>query len=92
LLIASQGEGFGLPIIEAAQYGKPILARDIPVFREIAGEHAQYFSSTTPTALASDIAAWLDLIKEKRAVSSAGIGRLTWKESANQMLDSLGIS
>ena len=40
LLAASEGEGFGLPLIEAARYGLPILARDLPVFREVAGKHA----------------------------------------------------
>lgn len=35
LILASKGEGFGLPIVEAATFVKPILARDIPVFREL---------------------------------------------------------
>ena len=43
LLLASQGEGFGLPLIEAARRHLPIIARDIPVFREVAGDHAYYF-------------------------------------------------
>ena len=47
LLAASEGEGFGLPLIEAAHYGLPIIARDIPVFREVAGEHAYYFHGET---------------------------------------------
>jgi len=33
LLAASCGEGFGLPLVEAAASGLPILARDIAVFR-----------------------------------------------------------
>ena len=45
LLAASEGEGFGLPLIEAAQHGLPIIARDIPVFVEVAGEHAYYFTA-----------------------------------------------
>ena len=44
LLSPSEGEGFGLPLIEAARHNLPILARDIPVFREVAGDHALYFS------------------------------------------------
>jgi glycosyltransferase involved in cell wall biosynthesis len=43
LIAASEGEGFGLPIIESAQHGIPVMLRDIPVFREVAGDAAFYF-------------------------------------------------
>ena len=36
LIAGSYGEGFGLPLIEAAQHGISFIARDIPVFREVA--------------------------------------------------------
>lgn len=44
LLAASEGEGYGLPILEAAQRGVPVLARDIPVFREVAPAGTQFFA------------------------------------------------
>lgn len=37
-------EGFGTPIIEAQYSSCPILCSDIPVFREVAGNGAQYFT------------------------------------------------
>ena len=37
-VLPSRGEGFGLPLVEGARHGTPIVARDIPVFREIGGE------------------------------------------------------
>jgi glycosyltransferase involved in cell wall biosynthesis len=43
VIMASRGEGFGLPIIEAAAHGAPVVARDLPVFREVAGDAAVYF-------------------------------------------------
>ena len=52
LLAASEGEGFGLPLIEAARHGLPIIARDIPVFREVAGEQAYYFRGEAAQDLA----------------------------------------
>jgi len=85
LLAASLGEGFGLPLIEAAQKGLPIIARDIPVFREVAGDHAFYFEGDAPDALASAIRTWVQLEKERRAPSSAEMPWLTWKESADQL-------
>uniref|UniRef100_A0A6C0KSB2 Glycosyl transferase family 1 domain-containing protein n=1 Tax=viral metagenome TaxID=1070528 RepID=A0A6C0KSB2_9ZZZZ len=42
-LFSSEVEGFGLGVIEAGRFGTPLLLRDIPVFKEIAGYHATYF-------------------------------------------------
>lgn len=45
VIAASHDEGFGLPLIEAARAGRPVLARDIPVFREVAsGSHAFFMT------------------------------------------------
>lgn len=86
LLAASLGEGFGLPLIEAAQHGLPIIARDIPVFVEVAGEHAFYFSGTTTDALVEKIEHWLHLHTEQSAPGSARMPWLTWSDSARQLM------
>lgn len=46
VLMASYGEGFGLPILEAMYYGKPLIVRDIPIFHEVAAGYSNicYFS------------------------------------------------
>ena len=82
LLMASEGEGFGLPLIEAAQYGCPILARDLPVFREVAGEHATYFSGSTASELATALQIWIKDLSTKNARQSTGMPWLTWKKSS----------
>ncbi|MGV7208629.1 glycosyltransferase [Oxalobacteraceae bacterium A2-2] len=87
LLAASEGEGFGLPLIEAAQHGLPIIARGIPVFREVAGEHAYYFDGHTPQELAAAIESWLTLHAQGKAPPSSGMPWLTWEQSAHQLLD-----
>lgn len=86
LIAASYGEGFGLPLIEAAQHKLPIIARDIPVFREVAGKYAYYFSESTPDGLAQAINEWLALYKNDRYPKSDYMPCLTWKESAQQLL------
>ncbi|MCX7996361.1 MAG: glycosyltransferase family 4 protein [Patescibacteria group bacterium] len=40
----SLAEGFGLPLVEAAYFGLPIVASDIPVFHELFGDAAFYFN------------------------------------------------
>ena len=81
LIAASLTEGFGLPLIEAAQHGLPILARDIPVFREIAGAHAYYFSGNRPADLDRALRRWLELHAGGDAPSSSGLRWLTWQQS-----------
>ncbi|MDQ0316211.1 glycosyltransferase family 4 protein [Amorphus orientalis] len=83
LLAASKGEGFGLPLIEAAQHKIPILARDIPVFREVAGEHAAYFSGETGAALAAAIRKWLDAYERGDHPRSDAMPYLSWKDAAD---------
>jgi glycosyltransferase involved in cell wall biosynthesis len=53
LIMASEAEGFGLPIVEAFQRGLAVLCSDIPVFREVAGTGAAYFPPDDPEALAT---------------------------------------
>jgi glycosyltransferase involved in cell wall biosynthesis len=84
LLAASEGEGFGLPLIEAAHYGLPLMARDIPVFREVAADAAYYFSASDASALAAAVRAWLAL--EGAHPASSGMPRQTWSANAAALL------
>jgi len=89
LIAASYGEGFGLPLIEAAQYKLPIIARDIPVFHEVGGEHAYYYNDKTPVELAQSINAWLALFARNQHPKSDKIPWVTWKQSANNLVKTL---
>lgn len=89
LIAASLGEGFGLPLIEAAQHGLPILARDIPVFREVAGEHAYYFQSDDPGSLASAVKEWMALYQQNQHPRSDAMPWLTWADSAQRLQQQL---
>lgn len=42
LLLPSFAEGFGFPLVEALGQGIPVLASDLPVFREIGGDVPEY--------------------------------------------------
>lgn len=86
-VMASYGEGFGLPLVEAAQKGLPLIARDIPVFREVAGEGAFFFDASTPEGLASAIAEWLHLYSNGEHPDSSVVDCLSWSESARQLFE-----
>jgi glycosyltransferase involved in cell wall biosynthesis len=89
LIAASYGEGFGLPLIEAARHKLPIICRDIPVFREVAGQHAHYFIASNGGELAHSIQQWLNEYKIKKHPKSDHMPYLTWKQSADMLLNIL---
>ena len=85
LIAASEGEGFGLPLIEAAQHHLPMIIRDIPVFREVAGDHAFYFQGLSADNLARSIKTWLESFEVNEHPTSMAMPWLTWEESAHQL-------
>lgn len=87
LIAASYGEGFGLPLIEAAQHRLPIIARAIPVFKEVAGEYAYYFEATDPESFTKVIRDWLRLYDAERHPKSINMPWIRWKNSAKQLCE-----
>lgn len=61
----SWGEGFGLPMLEAMQWGTPVIASSIPSLQEIAGDSAVYVDPSS----APDIAEGIRLILEDHALN-----------------------
>jgi glycosyltransferase involved in cell wall biosynthesis len=87
LIAAAEGEGFGLPLIEAARHRVPIIARDIPIFREVAGGHAFYFTGLQPEALAAAIKEWLTLYGNGNYPKSDAMPWMTWAQSVERLKD-----
>lgn len=84
LIAASEGEGFGLPLIEAARHHIPVIARDIKIFREIGGSGAYYFNVASADQLAEEIQKWMHIPIDIRPDVNQ-INCLTWRESAQQL-------
>lgn len=64
LLLPSFVEGYGLPLAEALSLGTPVIASDLAVFREVAGDIPDYLSPL-------DAVAWMRLISAYAAAGSA---------------------
>jgi glycosyltransferase involved in cell wall biosynthesis len=54
VLITSEGEGFGLPLVEAMASGAPVIASDLAVLREVGGDNVQF-------AAVGDVPAWTEV-------------------------------
>ncbi len=78
----SLDEGFGLPAIEAAAFDAPLVASDIPVFRETVGNYAVFVRPDAPPEI---IAAAFDETWGSVVDGSAVRSRYTW-DAAVQLL------
>jgi glycosyltransferase involved in cell wall biosynthesis len=67
LFMPSLQEGFGIPLLEAGLLRLPIVCSDISSFREVCGEHAQYFSlKESPPEIADRIIAFTNKLQSYR--------------------------
>lgn len=89
LIAASRQEGFGLPLIEAIANGAPVLARDLPVFREVGGSLFDYFEDDAPAALAARLRNWL--IHSRRPSRGEMDALPDWTVSAASLLAHLEV-
>jgi glycosyltransferase involved in cell wall biosynthesis len=86
LVIASEAEGFGLPVVEAFQRGVPVLCSDIPVFREIADGRATFFGLANPQLLTDAINDFCAARPTSTRLERHKQPWLTWRESTEQLL------
>ncbi|MBQ3366901.1 MAG: glycosyltransferase [Acidaminococcaceae bacterium] len=84
LIAASRDEGFGLPLVEAAHFGLPIICSDIPIFREVTQGNADYFKAMDADDLARCISKWMET---ENHPDSGKIHIYTWQEAAQEILD-----
>jgi glycosyltransferase involved in cell wall biosynthesis len=84
LIMPSLAEGFGVPIIEALAANTPVLCSDIPVFREVAGELADYFDPFSTESICASVIRvaahqdeWRRRIRERRDELAERFGHQT---------------
>ncbi|MFK4805856.1 glycosyltransferase family 4 protein [Microbacterium sp. ZW CA_36] len=85
LVFPTRFEGFGLPPLEAMARGCPVIASDIPVVHEIAGDAAVYVDPADAEAIAAAIRALRDSPAQRARMADAGLARaanFSWDATA----------
>jgi glycosyltransferase involved in cell wall biosynthesis len=80
-------EGFGLPAVEALKAGAPLVASDLPVLREVAGDAALYAPPDRPDLWAGRIGELLAdpaLRTEMARKGRERAGRFDWRRAAEE--------
>jgi glycosyltransferase involved in cell wall biosynthesis len=88
VLMASRGEGMGLPLLEAATHGCAILARDLPVFREQLLPGITFFDSDRRDVLGRAVMELAGGL-EQRPEPNAGLRG--WHDSVAGLLGAIGL-
>lgn len=92
VIVASYAEGYGLPLLEALEHGKPVLARDLAVFRQFETPMVSYFAAeSSAEAIGAAIDQWLDTVGslDKPDQIPDGLELPTWRASLNSLLGQL---
>lgn len=78
----SFAEGFGMPVLDAMHFGKPLILSDIPVFREIAGNHAHFFQ---PYDAMDFLRAFEGVRPHNNPHLACNAARQTWAKAARKL-------
>lgn len=93
LLLPSEREGFGLPVLEALACGTPVVASDIDALREVGGAAASYCA-------ADDVEAWVAAVtgalaerrdaperwRDRRCAGIARAALFSWSRYASELI------
>jgi len=89
VLVTSEREGFGLPILEALAAGATVIASDIPPFREVAADVATYCTVGDVEQWAETVTSLLEHpdFRPSTLLGRALAKRYTWTAHAAKVAD-----
>ena len=85
VVVPTRGEGFGLPVLEALARGVPVVASDLPVLREVAGDTASYVPVGDAEGMAGALGALVADPEARASAAAAGRRRargFSWEATA----------
>ena len=88
VVLPSLAEGFGLPAVEAAACGAPVVLSDIPAHRETLGDEALFFPARDAGVLCERIQQLLGSDMLRRSLAERGhrrVARYSWDASAEAL-------
>jgi glycosyltransferase involved in cell wall biosynthesis len=85
----SRGEGFGLPVVEAMHFGKPVFLSASTSLPEVGGDAAYYFESFDPAAMQRVFENGMnDFNNHDRVVTiKQQAEKFSWDKAAREYLD-----
>ena len=89
-LFPSLAEGFGLPVIEAMYFGRPVILSTATALPEIGGNEAYYFDDFEPENMRSVLTDALKNYKENPDAESKITARakmFTWEDAAKKYFE-----
>lgn len=90
VLLPSDREGFGLPLVEALASGTPVIASDIPVLNEVGGLLARYRSNADVEGWCRDIATLVARPDDERVAwktaARAHARTFSWERAAQRLV------
>lgn len=94
VLLPSDREGFGLPVLEALACGAPVLASDLPALREVGGDAAGYcppgvsdaWIAAARSIITARRAATADEERQRRGAAVRQAGRFSWEQYTQEMV------
>jgi glycosyltransferase involved in cell wall biosynthesis len=88
-VLPSLYEGFGLPVLEAMQYGCPVLTSNVSSLPEVGGDAAVYFDPTNTEEIAKKIDLVLSDEKLRKEMVEKGkiqVKKFSWEKTAKETL------
>jgi glycosyltransferase involved in cell wall biosynthesis len=83
---SSYAETFAHPVVEAQASGLRIVASDLPVHREVAGDSALYFSRFSPQEIALCVLQAANACSFKQLSRSASPVKFSWGSHVDQLI------